>query len=173
MQGTSVSSQSVTEWVIDSYCSFTLSKFLHLLHHFSSLDHSQNHHHLHCFQGQARHATNPDFLAFFHAKVCCFHILTMQHECSVEVLSKGSSASVNSKSTEFESNIVETLRIMLAVLARTGLVQWLRWTCDWKVVGLSSCRNGGIIFFSRVNFFLLTLNLISVSIPHPCYRTSM
>ena len=34
-----------------------------------------------------------------------------------------------------------------------GIAQWLEcWTHDWKVVGSNPCWNGGIIFFSRVNF---------------------
>ena len=34
-----------------------------------------------------------------------------------------------------------------------GIAQWLEhWTHDWKVAGLNTCRSGGRIFFSRVDF---------------------
>ena len=41
---------------------------------------------------------------------------------------------------------------------------------DRKVAGSSPRTSGGTVFFSRVNFFVLTLT--AVSVPLPCYRSS-
>ena len=52
-------------------------------------------------------------------------------------------------------------------MTQVGIAQWLEcWAHDWKVTGLSPCRSGRRIFFSRVNFlcqFLFWYDLL-----HPC-----
>ena len=51
--------------------------------------------------------------------------------------------------------------------ARHHSENWIvRQTCDSKFVSLNPCRNGGGIFFSRVNFVSY-----SVSFPPPCYHS--
>ena len=42
---------------------------------------------------------------------------------------------------------------------------------DGKVAGSSPRTSGGTVFFSRVNVFVLTLT--AVSVPPPCYRSSV
>ena len=49
---------------------------------------------------------------------------------------------------------------------RVGIAQWLeRWTRDQKIVGSNPCWNGGIIFFSRINFLYWLLFRYPF---HPC-----
>ena len=44
-------------------------------------------------------------------------------------------------------------RVRTAPLTPLGIAQWIQHqTCDWKVLGLSPSRSGGIFFVSMVNF---------------------
>ena len=53
-----------------------------------------------------------------------------------------------------------------------GIAPWLeRRTRDWKVAGSNPCWSGGRIFFSKGQLSVLTLILVSV--PPPCYPSSM
>jgi len=59
--------------------------------------------------------------------------------------------------------------LSLDITREARIAQWLEcWTRVWKVMGSSPCGNGGIIFFSRVNFLCW---LLFQYLFHPCVTT--